>query len=277
MLITDGETTYDFCSCNTETWNGLSNRIAYEEGADLETALAKVSQYRKDALIFAGKHKCRENVLYAVIQHDEELDIVTTVSYFKDTFISDDELEALIDRMPDFTEFGVLYAKSDRELCEKAWQEDKSKHIIPMTLKDANAFVTANHRHHDSVTGCKFAVGLSKVVDGEEVLIGTAICGRPISRVLDDGYTLEINRLCVTEHGNCCSMLYGACSRIAKDMGYRKIITYILESEPGTSLKASNFVLEDASCGGTNWTGSRKRKNNTVPEELKQRWVKNLT
>lgn len=71
-----------------------------------------------------------------------------------------------------------------------------------------NAFVKANHRHHDSVTGCKFAVGLYKTVNDKDVLIGAAICGRPVSRFLDDGLTLEINRLCVTEDGNCCSMLY---------------------------------------------------------------------
>ena len=59
--------------------------------------------------------------------------------------------------------------------------------VIPITLKQANSFVTANHRHHGSVAGCKFALGLS---DGE--LIGVAICGRPVSRFLDDGLTLEV-------------------------------------------------------------------------------------
>ena len=260
--------------CNMEVWNGLSNRIKAEE-ADLRETLDKAADYRKNAILFAGKHGCRENVLYSVIQHDEELDIVTTVSYFKDTFVSNDEIENLIRSFPN-AEFGIIYARSHQRMCEKAWQEEKSKHIAPITLKEANAFVKANHRHHDSVTGCKFAVGLYKTVNGTETLIGTAICGRPVSRMLDDGYTLEINRLCVTEDGNCCSMLYGACSRIAKEMGYKKVITYILESEPGISLKASNFVLEDACCGGRNWSGSRKRIDSKTPEEMKQRWAKKL-
>ena len=150
--------------------------------------------------------------------------------------------------------------------------------IISDALDKANAFVKENHRHHDSVTGCKFAIGLYKVVDGKDVLIGTAICGRPVSRMLDDGYTLEINRLCVAEGetGNGCSMLYGASCRVAKDMGYKKVITYILESESGVSLKASNFQLEDACCGGKNWSGERKRSLGKTPEEMKQRWVKVL-
>jgi hypothetical protein len=71
-------------------------------------------------------------------------------------------------------------------------------------------------------------------------------------------------------------MLYGACCRVAQAMGYRKVITYILESESGTTLKASNFTLEDGCCGGVNWTGERKRTKNIVPE-MKQRWVRQLT
>lgn len=72
--------------------------------------------------------------------------------------------------------------------------------VIPITLKQANSFVTANHRHHSSVAGCKFALGLT---DGE--LIGVAICGRPVSRFLDDGLTLEVNRLCTDGTKNACS------------------------------------------------------------------------
>ncbi len=80
---------------------------------------------------------------------------------------------------------------------------------------------------------------------------------------------------CVKEHDEELDIIT-TISRIAKEMGYRKVITYILESEPGISLKASNFVLEDEHCGGGNWTGKRKRQNNVTPEEYKQCWVKYL-
>lgn len=36
-------------------------------------------------------------------------------------------------------------------------------------------------------------------------------------------------------------------------MGYTKIITYILESELGTSLKASGWEKEADGVGGSNW------------------------
>lgn len=155
--------------------------------------------------------------------------------------------------------------------------------IIPITYKQASDFVNENHRHHSASQGCKFCIGLQK----QDKLIGVAMCGRPVARKLDDGFTLEINRVCTLGDKNACSMLYGACCRIAKAMGYKKVITYILESENGTSLKASNFICEETNVGGANWTSLRKSqeiKQITIfgeeiikkqpPQEMKSRWAK---
>lgn len=144
--------------------------------------------------------------------------------------------------------------------------------IRPITLKDANQFIKTNHRHHAPVTGCRFAI--SSYDDGK--LIGVAICGRPLSRFLDNGLTLEITRLCTNGTKNTCSFLYGACCRVAKAMGYKKVITYILMSENGASLRASNFVLEAENAGGKAWTGKRKPKSNIYPAEMKKRYAKTL-
>ena len=143
--------------------------------------------------------------------------------------------------------------------------------LKPISLKQANEYVTAYHRHHKAVRGCKFCISL---IDDSGNVLGVAICGRPVSRHYDDGLTLEINRLCTNGYKNACSRLYGACVRIAKEMGYKKIITYILESENGASLKASNFICE-GQAGGKMWTGERCRDNG-VPKEMKTRWVKYL-
>ena len=142
--------------------------------------------------------------------------------------------------------------------------------IRPITFKQAAAYVNEFHRHHKAPVGCKFCLGC--YLGGE--LVGVAICGRPVSRHLDDGLTCEINRLCTDGTKNACSKLYGACSRVAKEMGYHKIITYILASENGASLKASNFVCE-GEAGGTHWTGVRN-KGQDIPAEMKTRWVKEL-
>lgn len=148
-------------------------------------------------------------------------------------------------------------------------REDKME-IRPITLKEANDFVEKNHRHHKATVGHKFSISL---YDNDK-LVGVAICGRPVSRYLDNGTTCEINRLCTDGTRNACSMLYGACCRVAKEMGYKKIITYILESENGASLKASNFICEGVA-GGTHWTGARN-KGQEIPHEMKTRWTKNL-
>ena len=109
--------------------------------------------------------------------------------------------------------------------------------LIPVPLSEANAFVARHHRHHKPVTGHKFSIGCMK--DGR--LAGVAIVGRPVSRYLDDGLTLEVNRLCTDGTPNACSFLYGAAWRAARALGYRKIVTYILDTESGASLRAAGW------------------------------------
>lgn len=76
--------------------------------------------------------------------------------------------------------------------------------IVPIGLKAANEYVAAHHRHHKPVRGCKFCVSVEN--DGGECC-GVAICGRPISRYLDNGTTLEITRVCTNGARNTCSKL----------------------------------------------------------------------
>lgn len=109
-----------------------------------------------------------------------------------------------------------------------------------------------------------------------EALCGVAICGRPVSRRLDDGLTLEILRCCTDGTRNACSKLYGACCRIGFDMGYCRIITYTLAAESGTSLRATGFRF-DGEAGGKQWTGQRRRIYYVAPEQMKHRWIKERT
>ena len=108
----------------------------------------------------------------------------------------------------------------------------------------------------------------------KEKMVACAVCGRPVARTLDNGQICEITRLCSDGTPNACSFLYGACCRIAKAMGYKRIITYTLVSENGASLRASNF-LYDGIAGGVKWTGVRDR-GQKLPPEMKNRWVKDL-
>lgn len=143
----------------------------------------------------------------------------------------------------------------------------KTLEIVPITFAEANIFVEKYHRHHGKVVGCKFCIGCS---DGKKI-VGVALVGRPVSRYYDDGWTLEVNRLCTDGTKNVCSMLYSASWRCAKAMGYKRLITYILESEKGTSLKASGWKCL-GKAGGKEWTGIRRPRVSKYPSEMKQLW-----
>lgn len=154
----------------------------------------------------------------------------------------------------------------------------------PIELKKAQAFINQLHRHHAAAVRDKFRI--AETQDGQ--IVGVVQCGRPVSRVLDDGYTIEVLRLCTDGGKDVCSFLYSRCARIAKEMGYRKIITYILATEPGTSLKASGWTLEDDNCGGATWENCTRTKGRPVQLSMieqkqkypvgipKQRWSKEL-
>ena len=145
--------------------------------------------------------------------------------------------------------------------------------IVPLTLRQANAFVLQHHRHHKPARGCKFSIGC-QTTDG--VLVGIAIIGRPVSRVLDQQFVAEVTRLATNGHKNACSKLYTAAARIAREMGFHKIQTYILDTEPGTSLKSSGWQYELRSDGG-NWNcSSRTQRKTSQPMGAKQRWAKHF-
>ena len=111
--------------------------------------------------------------------------------------------------------------------------------IVPITLREARAFVAAHHRHNKPPRGWKFGVGL---MAGER-LVGVATVGRPVARHLDNGLTIEVNRTCTDGTPNANSMLYGAAWRASKAMGYRRSITYTQAGESGASLRAAGYRI----------------------------------
>lgn len=143
--------------------------------------------------------------------------------------------------------------------------------IKPISYKAAAQYVDDNHRHHSRPVGHKFSIACYD----DDSLCGVAMVGRPVSRYLDDGATLEVNRLCTDGTKNACSMLYSAAWRACKALGYTRIITYTLASEPGTSLRASGWHC-DGLAGGKQWTGEREKANQKWPAEMKIRWEKTI-
>jgi len=139
--------------------------------------------------------------------------------------------------------------------------------LQPISQKEAFAFIKKYHRHHGSPRGWKFGIGVN---DGEKV-VGVLVAGRPVARRFDDGYTVEVTRCCTNGMVNACSMLYGAAWRAAKALGYRRLITYTLKSEPGTSLVASGWRLLGETRGGS-WNRDCRPRVDTHPTEQKQLW-----
>lgn len=121
--------------------------------------------------------------------------------------------------------------------------------IVPIHLAEANAFVAKFHRHHKPTTGNKFSIAIA---DKTDAIRGVAIVGRPVARMLDDGWTLEVNRCCTDGVKNGCSMLYGRAWQVAKALGYRKLITYTFSEEGGASLRGAGWKCIGER-GGGNW------------------------
>lgn len=146
--------------------------------------------------------------------------------------------------------------------------------VVPLTLKAANSFVDKVHRHHKAMAGGLdyFRLGC---VDEAGVLRGVAIVCRPPNRNSDDGTTCEVARLATDGTANACSFLYGRAARVARAMGFRRMITYTLEEEGGASLRAAGWVCDKK--GIKSWWQLHQSAGRTVqPREhytkTKQRW-----
>ena len=141
--------------------------------------------------------------------------------------------------------------------------------LQPVTFDEACVFIARHHRHHQPPRGWKFGVAVS---DGETVR-GVITVGRPVARHLDDGLTLEVNRCCTDGTKNAASMLYGAAWRAAKALGYARLITYTLGSEPGTTLRAAGWREVGKTSGGSWHTPNAGRPRvDKHPTQPKIRW-----
>ncbi len=140
--------------------------------------------------------------------------------------------------------------------------------IVPCNLDEANAFVEQHHRHHQPVVGHKFSLA---VVDEAEAVRGVAIVGRPVARGNDNGMTLEVTRLATDGCHNACSALYGACRRAAFALGYKRLVTYTLPEEGGSSLRASGWKCL-GTAGGGSWSCKSRPRVDKHPMQIKMAW-----
>lgn len=140
---------------------------------------------------------------------------------------------------------------------------------VPITLRDAREYVRRVHRHHRPPQGGLFAVAACASADAE--ICGVAIVGRPVARKLDNGWTAEVTRLATDGTKNACSFLYAASWRAARALGYKRLVTYVLASEPGKSVAAAGWKLV-GEAGGGSWSRAERPRIDAHPTQRKMRF-----
>ena len=142
----------------------------------------------------------------------------------------------------------------------------------PITQREAFAYIERHHRHHRPPVGAIFCIAVS---DGETVR-GVATVGRPVARGLQDGWTAEVNRCATDGAKNACSMLYGACWRAARALGYRRLVTYTLPEEGGGSLRGAGWECI-GQAGGGSWSRADRKRVDLHQLQVKMRWERKAT
>ena len=143
----------------------------------------------------------------------------------------------------------------------------KALRATPVTLRKARAFVDDYHPTHAAPQGGLFAIAAST----GDTIVGVVIVGRPIARMLCDGYSAEVTRLCTDGQPNARSLLFAAAWRAARAMGYLRLITYTLPGEGYVPLRAAGWRCIGKAGGGT-WSRADRPRIDAHPTQQKVRW-----
>ena len=139
--------------------------------------------------------------------------------------------------------------------------------IVPITQREAFAWVERTHRHHKPPRGSLVQLAVAR----DDEVVGVAVVGRPVSRMLQDGWTAEVTRVATDGTRNACSMLYSAAWRAVRALGYRRLVTYTLPEEGGASLRGAGFQLI-GEAGGGSWSRTDRPRVDLHPMQVKPRW-----
>ena len=161
--------------------------------------------------------------------------------------------------------------RSQEKRVTRLRENRSSLYVVPLDLNTANEFVTRFHRHNRPVPGAKLCIG---VADETGLLRGAAIVGRPVSRMLDDGRTLEVTRVVTDGCPNACSLLYATARSVVFTLGYARLVTYTLQGESGASLRGAGWKRVSATTASTGkgWLNRSGRTDQPVYTQAKYRW-----
>lgn len=143
---------------------------------------------------------------------------------------------------------------------------------VPCTVQRAREIVGGLHRHHGPSTSALYAAAVA-TEDG--TVVGVALIGRPVARLLDDGWTLEVTRVATDGTPNACSALYGIARRLAAALGYARLITYTRADEPGSSPRAAGLV-DEGPIRARSWDRPGRRRTDKTEIVQRRRWSAEL-
>lgn len=175
-----------------------------------------------------------------------------------------------------FEEYGIPCRQVSADLdFGNTFQIDYGLQLGEVDFATAKAFITEHHAHHKPSHAWRWGHAIFNGAD----LVGVAMVGRPVARMIDGTTTVEVTRLCVRRDlspdltWNACSMLYAAAAKEAKRRGFSKVITYVLETEDGTTLKAVGWDRETKTKGGS-WNRPSRARIDKAPTCRKWRYGK---
>lgn len=177
-----------------------------------------------------------------------------------------------------FEDHGIPFRSIVSDPSEGRAKIDWGLHVGDVAQAEAKAFVRKHHRHNPPPAGWRWGHGIFNGAD----LVGVVMVGRPVARAIDQTSVVEVNRLCLDHDSipagllwNAASMGYGAAAREAKRRGFARIITYTLETEAGTTLKAAGWEATHTTKGGS-WDTPSRRRTDKAPTCRKVRWERQL-
>jgi len=138
--------------------------------------------------------------------------------------------------------------------------------VVPITITEARRHVEAHHSHHHAPLGGLFAAA---VAQGDR-MVCVAVVSRPVARKLGGRAIAEVTRLASDGTRHAASMCLAAATRAALALGYRRVISYTLAGESGTSYRAAGWHITGRTHNPDGWATREGRV--TVQNGLKFRW-----
>ena len=110
--------------------------------------------------------------------------------------------------------------------------------VVPVTITDARKHIERHHSHHHAPVGGLLACA---VAEGDRVCC-VAVLSRPVARMLDArGDVAEVTRVASDGTKHAASMCLAAVTRAALALGWRRLVSYTLLGEAGTSYRAAGW------------------------------------